>query len=195
MGPTRVFKSTFGRVLTIAAAVVAVITLVVLVTDGDAGQLARSAGLVLLGAGAVWALFWRPQVLVSDGEIVLTNVLRTIHVPWPSFRGVDATLSLTVTTTGGTYTAWGVSGSSSKRSLRTRRGASAPRSTAESVATAGASADAAAFQISERHAALVAAGHLSRRHDDIRPTVTWHWSTIVGALMLGAWAAAGIMLG
>ncbi|MEK8228363.1 hypothetical protein NKG05_23385 [Oerskovia sp. M15] len=79
MGPTKVFCSMYGRVLTIATAVIAVLAAVVQVGQ-DLG-----AALVTLAGGAlvtclVWMLFWRPRVEVSDGGIDVRNVVRSVHV-------------------------------------------------------------------------------------------------------------------
>ena len=194
MGPTRVFKSTYGRVLTIGAVVVAAAALVSMVATGGLGEVARYAGLPLAGALAAWALFWRPEVSVSDGEIVLCNVLRTVRIPWPAFRGVGSTLALTVTTTDGTFTAW----SAPARSGSASRLPSPRRKSAEAVADEqpkGTGAEAAAFEIARRHAALTAAGHLGASRPAVGTTTSWHVRTIVASGVLVTWSMVAILAG
>ena len=106
MGGTSTFASTYGRWLTGAAAAAAVVALIsVAVVDGVAESLTLVPlfGLVVL---LVWALFWNPAVEVSDGEIVVRNVLATVRIPWPAYRGITVRYSLVVHTTGADVTAW-----------------------------------------------------------------------------------------
>ncbi len=200
MGPTEVFVSRYARVLAGSTWLVALIVVGGFATQPDRGQLvlvAAAAGLAALGA---WALFWRPRVEVSDGGILLVNVLRTIEVPWPVFSDATPRWSLEVRTADGHWTAWAAPRSSgTARALR-----DAPRSRAEresmslqrrgSDTSGAASAETVAAAIERRHAALVAAGHLdgARRTAEragLRETVTWHRGTIAAALALAALTA------
>ena len=97
MGETLTFRTPMARVLTIGVAVVAVVALVYFVSDGGIREAWRSGPTVLCIVVVTWALFWRPQVQVSDGGVTVANILRTVHVPWPVLRSVDSKWSLTVT--------------------------------------------------------------------------------------------------
>lgn len=165
MGPTLTFSSTPGRVLTAITAAAAGLSVVVTAVErpGDAPVALFGAGLVAL---LVWAAFWRPAVVVSDGEVVVRNVWRTTRVPWTTYRGVDSGLSLVLRHTEGSVTAWAAPGG--------RDGG-----TAASVEAA----------VRERHEALVRAGYLqgaerARVSGGIRPIRAWHGATLGAAAAL-----------
>ncbi|MHA7133949.1 PH domain-containing protein [Oerskovia turbata] len=158
MGPTKVFCSMYGRVLTIAAAVIAVLATAVQVQEDPGAALVTLAWGALI-ACVVWVLFWRPRVEVSDGGIEVRNPARSVHVPWTAYEGARTQWSLEVSYTGGAVTAWAAPRSSgSGQWLRNWR-----RRPAEGTSTrvGGASAEAVADAIVERHDALAAAGHLT----------------------------------
>jgi hypothetical protein len=190
MGATQEFSSVYGRWLTGATALLGVVAMVVTLLQEGVGQTLRllpATGAVVL---VVWALFWHPAVQVSDGEIVVRNVLATVRVPWPAYRGLTVQYSLVLHTTGADVTAWAAPRSSATgrwlRSSRRRPADDEPRrqhGTAEAVAEA----------VVERHDALQAAGHLrgaeaARVAGDLRPVRRWHWATIAGTVVLTALA-------
>ncbi len=195
---TRVFVSGYGRVLTVAAAVVAVAIIVGEATTRDLRTLLVAAAFSAAGGLAAWALFWRPRVEVSDGGVLVVNVTRTIEIPWPVFVAAEAGWSLVVTTTQGRWTAWAAprasaTGAALRRGRRRQPDSSAPRAGRER-----ATAEVVAQAITQRHDELVSAGHLdgARRvaeREGIRPAVSWHVATIAGVLALvslGSVAAA-----
>ncbi|GAA1412460.1 MULTISPECIES: PH domain-containing protein [Oerskovia] len=185
MGPTHVFRSTYGRILTGAAALVALVTLVSLATSGGVEEVLRYGAWPLLAVLVVWALFWYPEVQVSDGEIVLRNVLRTVHVPWPTFRSVDSHLALKVTTTRGTFTAWAAPASSgSVARLRNPRTVDPTKGMVGDRLVSGANADAVALVIGERYEALRSAGYLDGDDHGLAPRTTWHLATVAGLVAL-----------
>ncbi|MBK5250907.1 MAG: PH domain-containing protein [Actinomycetales bacterium] len=199
MGPTLTFRTNFARVLAVVIAVVTLAALYFFAAQGGVRELLRSGPTALLGAALGWALFWRPQVEVSDGGITITNILRTIHVPWPAFKGVDSQWSLRVETPGRTFTAWAVPASSGMAS----RVRSTPRAALESAQTPGrraltegGNADAAALAIAERLHKLRAAGYLKGTpREEIRPTVTPNRAVITVLAALAALSVAGLVLG
>jgi hypothetical protein len=201
MGPTHVFSSTYGRVLTGASAVVAVIVLVsMVVSDGARYALAHGAW-ALLGVALVAALFWLPRVVVSDGGVEVRNVWRTVQVPWPAFRGVEAGYSLEVRTTQGRVSAWAAPRASGTVA-RLRRGASdEPLGTgpADAVVRHPGTADAAARAVAERYRALEAAGHLRDAERAVEagvaPSSTWHGRTIAVVAVLLAAGVVGSLVG
>ncbi|WP_282946826.1 PH domain-containing protein [Cellulomonas endometrii] len=201
MGPTHVFCSTYGRVLTGASAVVAVIVLVsMVVSDGVRYALAHGAW-ALLGVVLVAALFWLPRVVVSDGGVEVRNVWRTVQVPWPAFRGVEAGYSLEVRTTEGRVSAWAAPRASGTVA-RLRRGSEAegPRSApADAVLRHPGTADGAARAVADRYQRLQAAGHLSDAERAVEagvtPRSTWHGRTIAVVAVLLVAGVLGSLVG
>lgn len=205
MRPTLEFSSTYGRVLTVTTAVAGVAAVLATVVDQGVAPgvdaLAWAALVLLL----VWAVFWRPAVVVSDGEVVVRNVWRTTRVPWPTYRGVQARLSLVVEHTEGAVTAWAApSGSGTAARLRQARSSRALRDRRPGSDRVGAlgeidagpvrasgTAESVAAAVQARHDALVAAGHLkdaesARTVAGIRPVTTWHLRTLAAAVALAA---------
>jgi hypothetical protein len=208
VAPTDVFVSTPGRVLTGATAVVAALLVVSLWGDVPTADWLLAASLAALAVLAVWAVLGRPGVEVSDGTVVLRNVLRTVTIPWPTVRRAEVGWSLVVHTTAGPWTAWAAPRSSpTGRALRTRRaggsvdredrpfaaghGVDRPLATGDGTARrrhAG-TAEAVAAAIEDRLDALRRAGHLDDAdrmvaEHGLRPTVTWHRTTVASAVGL-----------
>src|SRR5690606_7610683 len=78
----------------------------VVIEDGPSAALAVWPWLAVV-AGLAWAVYWRPEVQVSDGGVRLVNVLNTVDVPWPALEAVDTKWALTLTTVWGRrYRAW-----------------------------------------------------------------------------------------
>ena len=184
MGPTKVFFSMYGRVLTVAVGVVGVMLCAALwTTDGAAAGLRTVPGAALV-TWAVAMLFWLPRVEVSDGGIDVHNVVRSVHVPWPAFEGAETRWSLEVRYHGGSVTAWAAPRSSgSARWLRTRRDGTQRGS----GGTAAATAETVAAAVTERHATRRGAGnHVPRRHD--APGASTRWNVrqlaVLGALVV-----------
>lgn len=75
-----------------------------LATDGRifSGYALAAATFGLVG----YAAYARPYVEVSEGEVVLANPLRTVHLTWPAIEKAVGGLSLRLVTAYGTYTAW-----------------------------------------------------------------------------------------
>jgi hypothetical protein len=73
---------------------------------GDAPVL----GLALLAGGAlVYALFWRPAVIVDAEGVELRNVLRDVRVPWAALQDVDTKYTLTLHAGGRRHQSWAAS--------------------------------------------------------------------------------------
>ena len=200
MSPARVFAATSGRVLTVVAAASALAALVGSAASGGLDELLRYGAIPLLGLVIVWALFWYPQVELSDGEIVLRNVLRTVRIPWPTFRGADTRLSLTIETTDGRFTAWAAP---ARSALSARADAATPRGPRLVPArrargqSDGHTADVVALEIAARRETLEQAGHLrpGPPPTGVHVTTRWHAGMIVVVVVLGALAVAGTVLG
>lgn len=193
MNQTVVFQPRSGRFLTIATGVLAVGGAVATAVQ-DLGQGLRALPAFALAVVAVWALFGRPAVLVSDGGVEVRNVLRTIELPWPSIERIDTKYALTLYTAYGVYAAWAAPAPSRSSTLR-----AAPADTRhlpESSYIGGGvrpgdlagtpSGDAAAY-VRRRWEELRDAGHLDApRLERDAPRVRWH---VVPALGVAALAA------
>jgi hypothetical protein len=201
--PTDVFGSLPGRVLTAATGVAAVALVAALAGDVPLADLLLAASLAALAVLVVWAVLGGPCVEVSDGTVVLRNVLRTVTIPWPTVVGTEVGWSLTVLTTAGRWTAWAAPrASGTARAVRRRRptgdhdaGAAVAPQTGTGRRRHAATAEAVAAAVDERLAALRWAGHLDdaeRRvaEHGLRPTVTWHRGTLATAGALAVVAVA-----
>lgn len=168
MGDTTTYRSRFSRGLAVVTAALGAVLLMWLAAAvGPAAALAYAPPVALVVLVA-WLAFWRPGVEVSDGEVVLRNVWRTVHVPWPALQEVDARLGLRLVTAYGSYQAWA---------------APAPRRARGGVVAPGE----AAVAVQERWTALREAGFLDNPRLE-RPSARTEVHT--GAVA----AAAGLLL-
>ena len=94
------FRPSFGRVLTIAVGVVAVLGLLGLVIGNDVEALLRYGVWFVLLVIVTIALYWVPEVDVLEHEGVVRNPLSTWHVPWPAIERIDTKWALTLYATG-----------------------------------------------------------------------------------------------
>lgn len=198
VGATQEFTSGYGRGLTVAAAAIGLVAVVSVLVEDGAGEALRALPLVGLVVVVVGALFWRPGVEVSDGEVVVRNVLRTVRVPWPTYREVEYGWSLVVRTTDGDVTVFAAPrASATARRLRrsepeTLATVPPPGRTVRSLQSTAESVGAA---IEARHDALVRAGHLdgadrARVEQGLRPTHHVHVVTTGAVAVLAALAVA-----
>lgn len=196
------YRPEFGRFLTVFIGVICAAGLLVLTLDrGLDGLLAAGAWLVL-PAYVTWALFWRPEVVVDDGGVVLVNVLRTIRLPWPSIQRIDTKWALTLYTAYGTYPAWAAP-APSRRAVRRLTADQAKHLPKSTYGPGGirpgdlpeSPSGQAALTVRRHWESLRDAGYLDDpRLEFTRPPVQWHHGTIAGALVLAALAAAEALL-
>lgn len=185
-----IFRSTLGRALTIGVAAVAAVGLVVAtVTDGWSG-LGNALPPLTLAVTLVWALFWRPAVLVDDGGVTLRNIVRTIELPWPAIHRIDTKWALTLYTAYGEFTAWAAPapGRHGTRQFAQAEGRHLPESsygpdrTIRPGDTPSSPSGSAALVIRRTWERLRDAGYLDDpKLERAQPRVTWHWP-IVGVL-------------
>ncbi len=196
------YRSRFGRALAVFVWVMSGLALVAMVTQGGAEGLARGAAWALLPALLVWAMFWRPCVVVDDAGVELVNVFRTIRLPWPSIQDVDTRWALTLITAYGRFAAWAAprSGWQPGRSLSEQDVHAVPVETSETGrrVRAGDSpyspSGEAAIAVRRRWQELQDAGHLDDpRLEFDRPPVRWHVDVIAAAAVLLTWAIVGLL--
>lgn len=195
----QVFRSTFGRVLTGALAVLALAAVVVLLAR-DPFELLRALPWLALVVGACWASFWRPCVVVDDGGVQIVNPLRTIVLPWPSIVAVDTKWALTLVTVYGGFTAWAAPAPGARQTAlaaRTETKHLTPSSDGGGVRPGdlpSTLSGGAALHIRQRWERLRDAGYLDdpRLEHDTAP-VRWHVGTLVTGAALAV-AAAGVLV-
>ncbi|WP_129338149.1 PH domain-containing protein [Cellulomonas endophytica] len=178
MGATQVFRSSYGRGLTVAVAVLALLVV-------GAAALDRPDDLSVVTAWAVWgtgvvaATFWRPALVVEPSGVRVVNVLATVEVPWAALHEVRLRYGLELVTTGGTVGVW-----ATPPAARTRRapGGPGPADTAAAAVEAGARAAAQGG----RDAAGVPSTRVVRRP---------HVGTLAGGLALPLLAVVAAALG
>jgi hypothetical protein len=199
------FHPAFGRGLTVAVAVAAVITFVFIISSSGMRDALLTLPWLCLFVTCCWAVFWRPGVVVSDAGIRLVNVTRTIDVPWPALLEVETRYALTLRTSYGRFTAWAApapgAGSALRTSMRSRRTYDTtdpddePASSSMGDLEGTASGDAATM-VRRRWDRLREAGHLDAPQLEFEaPPTHWHWETglvvaglavvSVGTLFLG----------
>ena len=201
-GP-EVFRPRSGLWLAGLAMAVAGLGVVSLLISRDVGAIVRFGPLLLLAGALAWAMFWRPNVEISDGGVHLRNVLRTVELPWPAIRRIDTRFALTLETAWGTYTAWAAPTSTSRTlshapsDLRALPETSFGQGdTVRPGDLPGSPSGDAAALVRRRWEVLRDAGHLDDpRLEQQRPTVRWHTLeiTVLGVLALGS--VLGLVLG
>ena len=100
------FRPTFGRVLSVLTAVIAVLGIGGLVVAGDWVSLLRYVWGLLLIAALGFALFWFPRLDVEEHAITVRNVFSTVVVPWTAVQRIDTKYALTLYTSEGKVTVW-----------------------------------------------------------------------------------------
>ena len=194
--------SRFGRFLAVAVAIVVAGGLVSILIGGGVDDLLRYSWPLLFIAFAGWALFWQPSVTVSDGGVTIANVLRTIHLPWPSIERVDTKYALTLSTAYGHFAAWAAPapsrytvGSTDKSELKRLPDSTFFAGTVRPGDDPGSDSGQAALVVRRRWEHLRDAGYLDEaRLEKPRPDVRWHWVTITVFALLGVASVLSLAL-
>lgn len=166
MGSTLVLRTTTARVVGAMAMGMGLVGVAGLALSAEVADLTTYGVLFAAVALVGWAAFWTPYVEVSDGSVVLRNVMRTLTFPWPSILEVEGRYGLRLTTAYGRFTSWA---------------ATAPAGRERSKGVESEAAMAVRQRLDEL-AAYLADPRLERE----RPDVRWHWPelAVAGALML-----------
>lgn len=190
--PVEVYRTTFSKVVAIVVAVVCLVAIV-------ASAVVRPEALVDPGwvfggvAIIVWVLFWWPHVEISDGEIVIANVLRTHFVPWVRVTSLESRWAFTVHTSDRAYQAWATPGSSGmaarSRMVRSRK----DHAPDEDERRTGADADSVTLAAAERMRDLKEAGYLGAPRDDIPVRTRWNVPALIALAVGAAWAIGGVL--
>lgn len=196
-----VFRPRFGQGLTIGIVAIAVLMVIVAAVSDGILTLVMFIAPIALVCFSTFALFWAPNVTVSDGGVALRNVLRTVELPWPSITDIETRYALTLVTMFGRYTAWAAPAPGRHSALRTGFDTHAlpPAVVASGSMRPGddLSTDSgqAATIVRRRWEELQRAGHLDdARLETDRPRVRWHVNTIAALVGLSAITAATTLL-
>lgn len=100
------FRPTFGRVLSVVVAALAVLAIGGLIAAGDWTGLLRHGWLYAFVAALAFALFWMPRLDVAEHEVTVRNVFSTAHIPWTAIQNIDTKYALTITTVAGRISVW-----------------------------------------------------------------------------------------
>jgi hypothetical protein len=178
--------------------VIAVLGLGGFVVTGDWIGLARYAWPVVLLAVVTFALYWFPRLDVSEAEIVVRNVFRTIHVPWQAIQRIDTKYALTLYTAEGKIPVWASPAPSRYAQFTTTRGDTAVTESAR--AAGGSIRPGDALNTESGAAAHVIRSHWEDLRDDglldrpyeLRTRI--HWPTIAVLVILILATVAGALV-
>jgi hypothetical protein len=197
------YRSRFGQGLAVLIWVLAGLALAAILSQGGVEGLVRGAAWALLPALLVWAMFWRPCVVVDDGGVELVNVFRTIRLPWPSITEVDTRWALTLHTAYGRFAAWAApaSGWQPGRRLNEQDAREVPLEVSSAGKSMRASdspyspAGEAAIEVRRHWQELRDAGHLDNpRLEFDRAPIQWHLALLAALLVLIVWMIAGLLV-
>lgn len=103
--PTR-YVWTAGRIGFGIAALVGMALIVDGFVHGSPLEAATLAAWLLAVLTVLYAVFWRPAVVVDDTAVTLINPVRTVRVPWGALREIDTRFALTLITDDARYQSW-----------------------------------------------------------------------------------------
>lgn len=201
-------KSASGQAIAVGMGVLLAVGAVLTVADEGVSAVVTVWPWLALVGGVSWAVYWRPEVQVSDGGVRIVNVTRTIDVPWPALQEIDTKWALTLHTVWGRYRAWAAPAPGRSVMRRQLREQDSPARAVERrvpglpAATWGRPADlpeadsgAAAALVNTRWQRLRQAGHLDGAVvEQGRAPMRWHWELLAGAAALTAIGVAGIVI-
>lgn len=129
-----VYRSVLMRVLAVCYALFSGWWLVTLIGSHPRDAAATAAWLLAIGY-VLYAVLWRPAVVIEPEGVTLVNVVRDVRVPWAALEAVETRYALTLHAAGNRYASWaaaapgrgstGVGVDRSSRDLRSDSGAAA----------------------------------------------------------------------
>ncbi len=172
MGSTVVLRSRSAQALGATMMALSAAGVLTGVIDGVETLLRFGAPISLFGVLG-WGAFWKPNVEITDGGVTVTNIARTIEVPWPAIDSVDGRYGLRLETAYGRVTAWGAAAPAGRQRARSQQSP-------------------AAVAVTRRLDELRAAGHLlDPKLERPAAATTWHRPVVV---VLGVLAVATPLL-
>jgi hypothetical protein len=105
-GPEReTITSRFNRTIAIGVWAISLVIAVSLFFIDRPQQLAYLVPLAFVNL-LVWEALWRPELVVSDDGIAVTNPFRCVQVPWNALVNIDTKFALTLFTPGRKIEVW-----------------------------------------------------------------------------------------
>jgi len=95
-----------GRVLALVTGLLVALGLINTLISGGTQAIQGSLVFSLLLIYLAWLLFWQPNLKVSDGGVIIVNLLRTHQIPWDQILRIDTRWALQIDTEKAKYTAW-----------------------------------------------------------------------------------------
>ena len=194
------FRPTFSRGTAGAVIALCAISAVAVLLSGRTVDRVQIIPWLVFVAAMSWAMYWRPCVEVSAGEVKVVNVTRTYDIPWPAIEGIDTRWALTLETTYGRVRSWAAPAPGRQLLRRIDRGdLTIPGYRVGDVARpsdlSGTESGAAALIVRQRWQALREDGFLDdARLEFERMPVTWHWDVVIGLPLLLAVAVATVFV-
>jgi hypothetical protein len=195
------YRPLASRVLAALTVVVCAIGVVSLVALDVMDAVRYGWGLALV-AVLVWAMFWRPELIVEEHGITVVNVFRTEFVPWPAIVTVDTQWALTLRTADRVVRVWASPAPGRHRLLGLSRGdfqglgdtaRGAHGSLRPSDALSVPSGNLAQL-IRGRWERLAESGALDAGAEPGATRTSWHTTTIIATAALAAATVIGIVL-
>lgn len=144
-------------------------------------------------AVTIWAVYWRPRVVIRDEEVQLVNILRTVSIPWTAIRSVDTKWTLTLVTDDGRFAAWASPGPGGMAKARAAQRARREEARLGSLSMFGGrtlpvAARASVADVINERWAKTQAGETASAASSAAPTISWHWPVIIAVPVLVALA-------
>jgi len=195
------YRPLASRVLAALTVVVCAIGVVALIAI-DVRDAARYSWPLMLVAVLVWAMFWRPELVVEEHGITVVNVFRTEFVPWPAIVMVDTKWALTLRTADRLIRVWaspapgrhrllGLSRSDFSGLGETARGAHGSLRPSDALSVPSGNL---AQLIRGRWERLAEEGALEAGAEPGASGTTWHVATIAVTAALAAATVIGILV-
>lgn len=168
---SQVYRPVLGRVLTACYAAFAGWWVIAALTSGGRAVVSGTALAWLLLAGAtMYALLWRPAVIVDPDGVLLLNIVRQVWVPWAVLEAVETRYALTLVAAGRRYASWAAGAPGRGRALVGRGSGPAAGGQAAADASPGEreGGEAASSRHLPRRGWLPGAVNLDRSSRDLR---------------------------
>ena len=102
---SKLLRSRSGKVIAVLAIAFSATGVVALSTE-PLPLLLTKIWIYIWFSYCAWLVFWNPSVRVSNSEVVVDNIFRTIRLNWSAIRRIDTKYSLTLETERGVFRAW-----------------------------------------------------------------------------------------
>jgi hypothetical protein len=102
---SKLLRSRSGKVIAVLAIAFSATGVVALSTE-PLPLLLTKIWIYIWFSYCAWLVFWNPSVRVSDSEVVVDNIFKTIRLNWSAIRRIDTKYSLTLETERGVFRAW-----------------------------------------------------------------------------------------